>query len=417
MTLWDNLVQIYLVGGAVRDEILGLKVIDHDHLVVGATPDQLLSQGFTQVGTSFPVFLHPKSGEEYALARTERKVGAGYTGFECQFGPDVTLEEDLLRRDLTINAMAQDAEGQLFDPYGGRQDLKNRVLRHVSDAFTEDPLRVLRVARFAARFAHLDFTIAPETLALMKKITLSGELTSLTAERVWKEMEKALASDSPQVFFQVLREIGALAVLLPELDNLFGIPAPKRWHPEVDTGVHALMVVAQIAQLTEDIPTRFAALCHDFGKAKTPPEKWPSHHGHGTLGLSLIVKVCERFKIPNAHKELALLVSEFHGLVHTAHELRPQTLLKFFNQADAWRKPERFEALLLACWADLRGRLGFESCDYPSRDYLLKQLERANQVPVQAIVAAGFKGAAIRTELDRQRLEILTLGKQTFASH
>lgn len=403
--------QIYLVGGAVRDTLLSLSVVEHDYLVVGATPQQLLDQGFTQVGKSFPVFLHPSTGDEYALARTEQKVGPGYTGFNCCFGPEITLEEDLLRRDLTINAIAMDDQGQLHDPYGGRQDLEQKVLRHVSDAFVEDPLRVLRVARFAARFNHLGFAIAEETLDLMSEIARSGELSNLTPERVWREMEKALACQSPQVFFEVLRQTGALEILLPELDKLFGIPAPAKWHPEIDTGIHVLMVLEQAARLSDDIPTRFAALCHDLGKGETPASKWPSHHGHGTLGLPLIEAVCQRFKVPNQHKELALLVSEFHCLVHTALELRPKTLLSFFNQTDAWRKPQRFRALLTACWADLRGRLGFEDYDYPAHDYLLEQLSRANQVPVQAVIADGFKGAAIREELDRRRLAVLAKGK------
>ncbi|MGL5697276.1 MAG: multifunctional CCA addition/repair protein, partial [Plesiomonas shigelloides] len=269
--------QTYLVGGAVRDQLLGLNVTERDWVVVGATPEQLLAQGYQQVGRDFPVFLHPRTHEEYALARTERKQGQGYTGFVCHAAPDVTLEQDLLRRDLTINAIAQAEDGSLTDPYGGQQDLRDRWLRHVSPAFSEDPLRVLRVARFAARFAHLGFRVAPETLALMQQISTSGELTHLTAERVWKETEKALNSAAPDVYFAVLRACGALTVLFPELDNLFGVPAPEKWHPEIDSGIHTLMALQQAAQRAYGPEVRFAVLCHDFGKALTPPQFWPSH--------------------------------------------------------------------------------------------------------------------------------------------
>ncbi|MDN6652498.1 MAG: multifunctional CCA addition/repair protein, partial [Enterobacterales bacterium] len=309
--------KIFLVGGAVRDKRLNLPVYDRDWVIEGATPEELTAQGFQQVGKDFPVFLHPKSREEYALARTERKSGHGYTGFVTYFAPDVTLEQDLLRRDLTINAMAESADGTLIDPYGGLNDLNNKVLRHVSDAFHEDPLRVLRVARFAARFAHLGFHVAPETMALMAQMTADNELQNLTPERVWRETEKALITQSPQVYFQVLRDCGALAVLFPEIDNLFGVPAPEKWHPEIDTGIHTLMALAIAAELTDEIDVRFATLTHDLGKGLTPPEYWPHHHGHGPAGVKLVEALCQRLRVPNAIRELAKIVAEYHDLIHT----------------------------------------------------------------------------------------------------
>ncbi|ACY57472.1 tRNA nucleotidyltransferase [Yersinia pestis D106004] len=305
---------IYLVGGAVRDSLLNLPVTEQDWVVVGATPEQLLKLGYQQVGKDFPVFLHPVSHEEYALARTERKSGQGYTGFTCYAAPDVTLEDDLLRRDLTVNAIARSADGEFIDPYHGKQDLENRVLRHVSDAFGEDPLRVLRVARFAARFAYLGFTIAPETMSLMSNMAQSGELSALTPERVWKETEKALKTQSPHVYFQVLRDCGALAVLFPEIERLFGVPAPEKWHPEIDTGIHTLMTLAIAAQLSPEVDIRFAALCHDLGKGLTPKEHWPHHHGHGPAGVKLVEQLCQRLRIPNPVRDLAKLVAEYHDL-------------------------------------------------------------------------------------------------------
>ena len=331
--------KIFLVGGAVRDKRLNLPVYDRDWVIEGATPEELTAQGFQQVGKDFPVFLHPKSREEYALARTERKSGHGYTGFVTYFAPDVTLEQDLLRRDLTINAMAESADGTLIDPYGGLNDLNNKVLRHVSDAFHEDPLRVLRVARFAARFAHLGFHVAPETMALMAQMTADNELQNLTPERVWRETEKALITQSPQVYFQVLRDCGALAVLFPEIDNLFGVPAPEKWHPEIDTGIHTLMALAIAAKLTDEIDVRFATLTHDLGKGLTPPEYWPHHHGHGPAGVKLVEALCQRLRVPNAIRELAKIVAEYHDLIHTVEKLRPVTLLKLFDSIDVWRKP------------------------------------------------------------------------------
>lgn len=400
--------QIYLVGGAVRDQLLQHPFHEKDWVVVGATPEQMLAQGFAQVGKDFPVFLHPKTKEEHALARTERKQGHGYTGFEIHASPDVTLEQDLLRRDLTINAIAMAEDGTLVDPYGGEQDLKDRVLRHVSEAFAEDPLRVLRVARFAARYHSYGFTIADETLALMQQLSDSGELSHLTPERVWKETQRSLAGPSPQIYFEVLRQCGALKVLFPELDDLYGIPNPARWHPEVDTGIHTLMVLEQSALISELSSVRFAALVHDLGKAKTDPAKWPSHHGHEMLGLPLVNAICDRFRLPNDHRELGLLVCELHGKVHRAAELRADTIVKLLNQCDAWRKAERFELFLQACEADHRGRLEFEHLPYPQGDYLRACYQAAAAVNVQEIIADGIQGPAIRPELDKRRVEAVT---------
>ncbi|WP_342754260.1 multifunctional CCA addition/repair protein [Pantoea sp. MBD-2R] len=397
----------YLVGGAVRDALLNLPVKDKDWVVVGASPEEMLTLGYEQVGRDFPVFLHPETHQEYALARTERKSGSGYTGFVCYSAPDVTLEQDLQRRDLTINAIAQDDDGNYYDPYGGRDDIQQRQLRHVSEAFKEDPLRVLRVARFAARFAHLNFVVATDTQALMRWMVESGELNALTPERVWKETEKALETRNPQVYFQVLRDCGALAVLFPELDNLYGIPAPAKWHPEIDTGIHTLMTLAIAAQLTEDIAVRFATLFHDVGKALTPPEKWPSHHGHGPAGVPLVEHLCQRLRVPNALRDLALLVTEFHDLVHTVDRQSPETLVALFDRIDAWRKPQRVEQLALTSEADARGRTGFENNAYPQGDYLRKAFEIVLNVSTKEVVAAGFKGAEVREELSRRRIKAL----------
>lgn len=401
----------YLVGGAVRDTLLDLPVSERDWVVVGATPGQMLALGYQQVGRDFPVFLHPESKEEYALARTERKSGNGYTGFICHAAPDVTLEADLLRRDLTINAIAQTAEGELVDPYHGRYDLQQRLLRHVSPAFQEDPLRVLRVARFAARFAHLGFHIAEETLALMQFMTREGELAFLTPERVWKETEKALATRSPHVYFQVLRDCGALAVLFPEIDNLYGVPAPAQWHPEIDSGVHTLMTLMIAARLTPEIDVRFATLCHDVGKALTPPALWPRHHGHGPAGVKLVEQLCQRLRVPNALRDLAKLVAEYHDLAHTVTVLQPKTLMKLFDALDVWRKPERLEKLVLTSEADARGRTNFEESPYPQGDYLREAFTVASAVTSGAVVADGFQGIGVRDELHRRRIAALTAWK------
>ncbi|OCH13250.1 multifunctional CCA tRNA nucleotidyl transferase/2'3'-cyclic phosphodiesterase/2'nucleotidase/phosphatase [Aliivibrio sp. 1S165] len=396
---------IYLVGGAVRDSLLNIAVKDKDWVVVGSTPNEMGSLGYQPVGQDFPVFLHPKTKEEYALARTERKSGQGYKGFTCYAEPDVTLEEDLLRRDLTINAIAKADDGTLIDPYHGQDDLNNRLLRHVSDAFVEDPLRVLRVARFAARFHYLGFTIAPETMALMKTLVDSGELSHLTPERVWQEWEKSLSSQHPEIFLSVLKECGALAVVLPELDALFGVPQPKKWHPEIDTGIHTLMVTQQAALLSQDLPTRFAAQVHDLGKGVTPESEWPSHKMHCHTGIKLIKKLCARVKVPNEYRDLALLVCEHHTNIHRALELRAQTFIKILDKMDVWRKPERLEPILLCCQADHAGRLGLESEPYPQKARFEMAFDVAKNVDVKEVVAAGFKGTEIREELSKRRIE------------
>jgi tRNA nucleotidyltransferase (CCA-adding enzyme) len=400
-------VKTFLVGGAVRDALLRLPVKDRDWVVVGATPETMMAAGYQQVGRDFPVFLHPQSREEYALARTERKSGNGYTGFVTQFAPDVTLEQDLQRRDLTINAIAQSDSGDLIDPYGGQRDLALRQLRHVSAAFNDDPLRVLRVARFAARFAHLNFRVADETQALMREMAISGELTHLTAERVWKETKKALLTRNPQVFFQVLRDCGALQVLFPEIDNLYGIPAPIKWHPEIDTGVHALMTLTMSAALSDQLDVRFATLFHDVGKALTPAEKWPSHHGHGLAGVPIVEALCQRLRVPNQVRDLALVVTEFHDVVHTIERQSAEALIALFDRIDAWRKPDRVEKMALTSEADARGRSGLESMAYPQGDYLRQAFMLAQAVPTKDVVAAGFKGAEVREELTRRRIAVL----------
>lgn len=402
----------YLVGGAVRDQLLNLPVYDRDWVVVGASPDDMLSQGYRSVGKDFPVFLHPESHEEYALARKERKEGHGYQGFICDFSPNVTLEEDLLRRDLTINAMALDSEGNLIDPYNGQHDLEEKRLRHVSDAFSEDPLRVLRVARFAARFHHLGFKVADETLQLMSDIAQSGELDYLTAERVWKETERALTEQSPHVYFDVLRQCNALSVIFPEVDQLFGVPQRKEFHPEIDTGIHTLMVLEQARNLSSEVAVRFAALTHDLGKGITPEDMLPRHIGHEFKGLKLVKDLCQRLKVPNKFKELALLVCEFHTQCHTAFQLKPTTVLKLLDKLDAWRKPERFEHFLLACEADARGRTGYETTSYPQADYLRQAHQICLTIQAGELAKAGFKGAAIREEVNRQRASLLQEHKQ-----
>ncbi|GEK13249.1 multifunctional CCA addition/repair protein [Aliivibrio fischeri] len=397
--------KIYLVGGAVRDSLLNIDVKDKDWVVVGSTPQKMDSLGYQTVGQDFPVFLHPKTKEEYALARTERKSGQGYKGFTCYAEPDVTLEEDLLRRDLTINAIAQADNGELIDPYNGQQDIIDRTLRHVSDAFTEDPLRVLRVARFAARFHHLGFTVAPETMNLMKVLVDSGELSHLTAERVWQEWQKSLSSQHPEIFLSTLKECGALAIVLPELNALFGVPQPEKWHPEIDTGIHTLMVAQQAALLSQDLPTRFAAQVHDLGKGVTPESEWPSHKLHCHTGIKLIKRLCDRVRVPNDYRDLALLVCEHHSNIHRAAELRAQTFIKIFDKMDVWRKPERLAPILLCCQADHAGRLGLETQPYPQKKRFEAAFDAAKNVEVKDVVAAGFKGPEIREELSKRRIE------------
>lgn len=392
--------QIYLVGGAVRDRLLGLPVQERDWVVVGATPDDMLALGYRPVGKDFPVFLHPESHEEYALARTERKTGRGYHGFEFHSAPQVTLTDDLKRRDLTINALAEDAQGKLIDPYGGRRDLDARVLRHVSPAFAEDPVRVLRVARFAARFAPLGFKPAPETLALSRTMAANGEVDALVAERVWQETIKALAADKPSVFFQTLRDCGALAKVFPELDRLFGVPQPAEHHPEIDTGVHVMLVLDQAARLSPDPAVRFAALVHDLGKGTTPANKLPHHYGHEERGAELVDALCERLRVPREFRELALLTARFHGKVHRAAELRPETALRLLQDCDVFRRPQRFEQLLLACEADARGRSGLEARPYPQAELL----RRARAAAAAVNIPGGASGAEIGKRLNQARL-------------
>jgi tRNA nucleotidyltransferase (CCA-adding enzyme) len=397
----------YLVGGAVRDELLGYPVAERDWVVVGARPDELLALGYRQVGRDFPVFLHPQTGEQYALARTERKQGHGYTGFTVHCDPSVTLAQDLLRRDLTVNAIARDASGRIVDPCGGRRDLQARILRHVSGAFVEDPLRVLRTARFAARYRHLGFTVAPETIDLMGEIVRQGELAHLPAERIWTEFERALGERDPGVFITVLRECGALPALLPEVEALFGVPQVAEYHPEVDTGEHTLMALAQAARLTPAPQVRWAVLLHDLGKGTTPESEWPRHIGHERRGLKLVRMACERLRAPNQFRELALQACEFHTHCHRALELRGKTLLKLLGATDALRRPERFEAFLLACEADARGRLGLEARDYPQADYLRRARADAAEVSAAQFAAQGLTGKTLGAAISTERIRVL----------
>ncbi|GIX29833.1 MAG: multifunctional CCA protein [Porticoccaceae bacterium] len=392
------------MGGAVRDELLGLPVTERDWVVVGATPEEMTALGFRPVGRDFPVFLHPETGEEYALARTERKTGRGYKGFTFYAGPDVTLEEDLRRRDLTVNAMARDREGRLIDPWGGRADLEARVLRHVSPAFVEDPLRVLRVARFAARFAPLGFVVAAETMALMRVIAARGELADLTPERVWQELDRALGTDAPAEFVATLRHAGALVVLFPEIDRLFGVPQRADYHPEVDTGLHTLLALSKAAELSPERAVRFAALVHDLGKGTTAPEILPRHVGHEERGLPLVDALCDRLRAPNEYRELARIVTRLHLLCHKVFELRPATVLRLLKAADAFRRRARFERFLLAVEADARGRHGFEDRPYRQGRWLralVDHLERT--VQVEPLLAQGLRGAELGAALDRAR--------------
>lgn len=381
--------QIYVVGGAVRDELLGLPVQDHDWVVVGATPDQMIAQGFRPVGKDFPVFLHPQTQEEYALARTERKTAPGYHGFVFHTSPEVRLEDDLIRRDLTINAMARAEDGSIVDPYGGQQDLQERVFRHVSEAFAEDPVRILRLARFAARFP--DFRVADATNALMRKMVDEGEVDALVPERVWQELSRGLMEQKPSRMFAVLRDCGALARILPELDALWGVPQPPLHHPEVDTGVHMMLVIDYAAERGFDLPIRFAALMHDLGKGVTPAEHWPKHHGHEGMGPRLITDVSKRLRVPTDCRDLAVMTAREHGNVSRAMELRPKTIVTLFERCDAFRKPERFAQMLLASECDARGR-GHETHDmryrdYPQGPYLLRALAAARAVNAGEVAA------------------------------
>jgi tRNA nucleotidyltransferase (CCA-adding enzyme) len=395
--------QIYRVGGAVRDRLLGITAKENDWVVVGASADDLLTQGFKPVGKDFPVFLHPQTGEEYALARTERKTAPGYHGFTFHADPSVTLEEDLLRRDLTINAMAEDADGTLIDPYNGEEDLRAGVLRHVSPAFAEDPVRILRIARFAARFARWGFHVAHGTHALMKRMIENGEVDALVAERVWQETRKALEEDIPSRFFEVLHKCDALERIFPELARLFGVPQPAHHHPEIDTGIHTLMVLDAAAKLSPDPRVRFAALVHDLGKGTTPKEEWPKHHGHEQRSVKLVRNLCERLKTPQDYRELAELVAQYHGHYHRVGEMRADTTLNVLEKIDAFRRPERFELWMLACEADQRGRPGYEDQDFYQGPLLRACYDAARSIDVQSVIADGHQGVAIQEELHRRR--------------
>ncbi|WP_332878014.1 multifunctional CCA addition/repair protein [Massilia sp. S19_KUP03_FR1] len=379
----------YIVGGAVRDALLGLPIKDRDHVVVGATPEAMLAAGYKPVGKDFPVFLHPHTHEEYALARTERKTAPGYSGFAVHAAPDVTLEDDLVRRDLTINAIAQGDDGVLVDPYGGQKDIANRIFRHVSNAFTEDPVRILRLARFAARFA--DFDVAPETNILMRRMVDDGEVDALVAERVWQELARGLMEKRPSRMFAVLRDCGALVRILPELDALWGVPQPVAHHPEIDTGVHVMQVLDYAAACDYALPVRFAALMHDLGKGVTPAQEWPRHHGHEGLGVALVEAVCARLRVPTECRDLAVMTAREHGNLHRALELNATTVVTLFTRCDGFRKPERFGQMLLAAECDARGRVGgghdFRTKPYPQAAYLLAALAAARGVDAGAIAA------------------------------
>ena len=399
--------KVYLVGGAVRDELLGRTPAERDWVVVGATPQQMLDAGFRQVGRDFPVFLHPETGEEHALARTERKTGPGYRGFEVHFSPEVTLEDDLRRRDLTINAMARDESGALIDPHGGRADLEARKLRHVSDAFNEDPVRILRVARFLARFEPLGFTIAPETAARMRAMVAAGEADALVPERSWQETDRALAEPAPAAWLRALRACGALARIFPELDALYGVPQPEKWHPEVDTGLHMELVLQAAAALTPEPRIRFAALMHDLGKGRTPRSQWPRHIGHEESGARLAGEVAARLRVPADYRDLAVLAARWHGLAHRAQELRPRTILELLESCDAFRRPERFRELLVAFEADYRGRGGFRDRPYPQAALLRNAQEKAMSVALKDADREGLTGEKIGELLRRRRLAAL----------
>ena len=397
--------QAYRVGGAVRDELLGLTPSEQDFVVVGATPEQMGERGFRPVGRDFPVFLHPDTFEEFALARTERKSGPGYRGFEFHTGPEVSLVDDLARRDLTVNAIAEDRDGELIDPFGGRDDLAKRILRHVSEAFVEDPVRLLRLARFATRFP--DFTIAADTLALCRQLVATGEVDHLVPERVWQEMSRALMHARPSRFFRVLRETGALARVLPELDALWGVPQVREFHPEIDTGEHVMLVLDQAARMQCGLDVRFACLVHDLGKALTPAEQLPKHHGHEKAGLEPVREVCRRLRVPNETRDLALLVCEFHLLCHRASELKPGTVMRLFKRADALRRAERFEHFLQACEADKRGRKGRADRPYPAADLLRRARAAAAATSATPLREQGLTGKALGDALEAARIEAI----------
>lgn len=416
--------QKYLVGGAVRDSLLGLPIKDRDWVVVGATPQQLLDLGYQAVGKDFPVFLHPQTKEEYALARTERKTGPGYTGFECYFGSEVTLEQDLSRRDLTINAMAEDTQGNLVDPCGGQSDIQHKLLRHVSDAFVEDPLRVLRVARFLARFHALGFTIAEPTMALMQTLAAGDELQQLTPERVWQETEKAFSESSPWRYFEALRECHGLEKVFPEIDALFGVPQPEKHHPEVDTGVHVMMCLQAACKLLqkhnvsveERTSVLFAVLCHDLGKALTPDHLLPKHHGHEDVSEHLTKKLCKRLKVPNSSKRLAMIVARYHTHCHRAFDLKPATIMRLLEGMDYFRRPATLDLFTLACKADAQGRTGFEEAAYVQADYITDCANAAYAVNAKGLLNLGLRGAALGEELRKRRIDAIKNIKSSYVT-
>ena len=405
--------QVYLVGGAVRDQLLGRTVVERDYVVVGATPEQMLTAGYKPVGSDFPVFLHPQSKEEYALARTERKSGVGYGGFTFYTSPDLPLEEDLIRRDLTINAMALAEDGSIIDPYGGQQDLHNRLLRHVSPAFIEDPLRVLRVARFAARYAPLGFSVAPETLALMQELVNQGEINHLTPERIWKETQRALLEDRADVYFEVLRQCGALKVIMPEVDALFGVPQRPEYHPEVDTGIHTLMTLQRACEAQYSDRVRFATVLHDLGKALTPTDLLPRHAEHETRGVEPIRALCQRLKVPSQYQQLAELVCREHLLCHRVMELRPGTIWRLLQRLDVLRRPERVEEFIQACECDARGRLGLENRPYEQAHFMREAIQQVRNI--RAIdLPPHIQGADIGEALIEARIAAITVLKYNY---
>jgi tRNA nucleotidyltransferase (CCA-adding enzyme) len=395
--------QTYCVGGAVRDELLGLQVKDKDFVVVGATPQAMLDEGYKPVGKDFPVFLHPKTHDEYALARTERKTGAGYKGFVVHASPEVTLEEDLARRDFTINAIAKGADGKLIDPFNGQADIQAKVLRHVSSAFAEDPVRILRAARFSARF--IDFSIAPETMTLMRQMVENGEVDALVAERVWQELAKGLMEQKPSRMFEVLRTCGALQKILPELDKLWGVPQPPQHHPEIDTGVHVMMVIDYAAKQNFSLPVRFAALMHDLGKGTTPADILPRHIGHEIRSVDLLKNVASRLRVPNDCKDLAQIVAKFHGKLHQVLKMKPSTIVEFLTELDAFRQPERFADFLKACECDSRGRTGLENCELPETDLILTALQAASSIDAGAVAKQHTAPEMIKKAVFEARLE------------
>lgn len=397
--------QALLVGGAVRDNLLGYPVKEHDWVVLGETPESMQAQGFLPVGKDFPVFLHPKTRDEYALARTERKTGAGYKGFVIHASPNVTLEEDLIRRDLTINAMAMTAEGKIIDPYGGQRDLKKRIFRHVSPAFSEDPVRILRVARFAARYQHLGFILAEETRQLMQQMVIEGEVNHLVSERVWAEVHKALNESAPSAFFEILKDCDALAIIFPELANLFGIPQPETHHPEIDTGIHSLLTLTQAAKLSDKAEVRFAALLHDLGKAQTPVAFLPRHRGHEQAGLPLLAGLCERLNVPKSFTNLAKQVMRYHTHSHRAFELRAATLVDLLTDLGALKKENNLNDFLLACEADCKGRTGKENTPYPQADYIRKIAKIATNIDTKEILHANLQGAKIGEAIRQLRIK------------